>query len=126
MRSLILAFLIAASIYGLSHAEDRFLTVQLTKGPYEVTADETDAYNISNITASQTGLLINYTITVTKDNATLSGVRLDAWFANAAGLYSGVSSLGTGSDDFLRGWQLTLSLLDAQSMPQIWMIFLEI
>jgi len=83
------------------------LTVQLTKGPYEVTADETDAYNISNITDSQTGLPITYLLTVTKDNATLSGVRLDAWFANAEGLYSGVDSLGTGDQDFLRGWQTT-------------------
>jgi len=72
-----------------------------------VTAAETDEYNRSNITETQDGLPIQYVLTVTENNVTLSGVRLDMWFANASGIYSGVSAENTLGEDYLRGWQET-------------------
>jgi len=121
MKPALTTLLIAASIYGifpfhhssqiiylgLYHTADRMLTAQLTVGPYEVTAAETDEYNRSNITESQVGLPVQYVITVTKDDVPVAGVRLDTWFANASGVYSGVSAENTLGEDYLRGWQLT-------------------
>jgi len=46
-------------------------------------------------------------ITVTKDDVPVAGVRLDTWFANASGIYSGVEAENTVDEDYLRGWQLT-------------------
>ena len=83
------------------------MTYEIEVGPYEVTADETAAYEKSNVTETQAGIPILYNITVVLDGASIAGVRLDYWAANAQGLYSGEQAEGTSGTDYMRGWQLT-------------------
>ena len=61
------------------------VTYEIEVGPYEVTADETAAYEKSNVAEDQAGIPITYNITFVQSGAVLAGVRLDNWAANAQG-----------------------------------------
>jgi protocatechuate 3,4-dioxygenase beta subunit len=85
-------------------------TQSLEEGPYYLASTPTR----SDITDGQEGKKITLTFTVL-DTACkpIKGARVDIWYANAQGVYSGVASrgddLGAGanSGNFLRGTQLT-------------------
>ncbi len=68
----------------------------------------------SDVTDSQAGKKITLTFTVVDTTCKpIKGARVDIWYANAQGIYSGVASrgddLGAGvnSGNFLRGTQVT-------------------
>lgn len=85
-------------------------TQSVEEGPYYLTNSPVR----SNITDGQAGKAITLTFTIV-DTACkpIKGARVDIWYANAQGIYSGVASrgddLGAGvnSGNFLRGTQTT-------------------
>jgi protocatechuate 3,4-dioxygenase beta subunit len=88
------------------------LTQSVEEGPYYLSSTPTR----SDITDGQEGKAMTLTFTIV-DTACkpIKGARIDIWYANAQGIYSGVASrgddLGAGvnSGNFLRGTQVTNS-----------------
>lgn len=86
------------------------LTQSVEEGPYYLSSTPTR----SDITDGQEGKSITLAFTVV-DTACkpIKGARVDIWYANAQGNYSGVASrgddlgAGTNSGNFLRGTQVT-------------------
>lgn len=86
------------------------VTQSIEEGPYYLSSTPTR----SNITDGQAGKAITLTFTVL-DTACkpIKGARVDIWYANAQGVYSGVGSIGddlgagVNSGNFLRGTQFT-------------------
>jgi protocatechuate 3,4-dioxygenase beta subunit len=86
------------------------LTQSVEEGPYYLSSTPTR----SDITDGQEGKAMTLTFTIL-DTACkpIKGARIDIWYANAQGIYSGVASrgddLGAGvnSGNFLRGTQVT-------------------
>ena len=87
-----------------------WLTQPVEEGPYYLSSTPTR----SDITDGQEGKAMTLTFTIV-DTACkpIKGARIDIWYANAQGIYSGVASrgddLGAGvnSGNFLRGTQTT-------------------
>ena len=76
-------------------------------GPFEVVADESDAFQASDLVSGQPGVPLRLVVTVAESGAPRAGVRLDYWSADASGLYSDEAQLGTAGQHWLRGWQVT-------------------
>jgi protocatechuate 3,4-dioxygenase beta subunit len=85
------------------------------EGPYFVN-DSASGYLRSNVLSNtdgsnvQSGVPLALTITVldAKNScAPAQAVQVDIWCCNASGVYSGEASLGTASQSWLRGYQLT-------------------
>ena len=87
-------------------------TQAIEEGPYYLS----DTPTRSDVTDGQSGKSMTYSFTVL-DTACkpIKGARIDIWYANAQGIYSGVNSVGddlgagTNSGNFLRGTQFTNS-----------------
>ena len=87
-------------------------TQSIEEGPYYLSSTPTR----SDVTDGQAGKAITLTFTVL-DTAckAIKGARVDIWYADAQGVYSGVGSIGddlgagTNSGNFLRGTQYTNS-----------------
>lgn len=85
-------------------------TQSVEEGPYYLSSTPTR----SDVTDGQEGKAITLSFTVL-DTACkpISGARVDIWYANAQGIYSGVASMGddlgagVNSGNFLRGTQMT-------------------
>ena len=72
--------------------------------------DRVDVVTNIDGTDAQSGvpLSLNIYVVDTENNcAPYSGAQLDVWHCNASGVYSDISSEGTSSDTYLRGYQLT-------------------
>jgi protocatechuate 3,4-dioxygenase beta subunit len=90
-------------------------TPQQTQGPYFVDdmPNRSDIRSDTSDSSVQGGVLLNLTINVydVDDNdgtcTPLKDAQVDIWQANSQGVYSGVTELGTGGKDFLRGYQVT-------------------
>jgi protocatechuate 3,4-dioxygenase beta subunit len=90
-------------------------TLEGEEGPYFV--DDSDSrYNRSNIltnldgSETQTGVAFTLTINVFDSEngcAAMQGVQVDIWHCNASGVYSAEASESTGSESWLRGYQIT-------------------
>lgn len=86
------------------------LTQAIEEGPYYLSSTPTR----SDITDGQAGkaLTLKFTVLDSKCKA-IKNARVDIWYANAQGVYSGVASrgddlgAGTNSGNFLRGTQFT-------------------
>jgi protocatechuate 3,4-dioxygenase beta subunit len=85
-------------------------TQSVEEGPYYLPNSPTR----SDVTDSQAGKKMTLTFTVVDTSCKpIKGARVDIWYANAQGIYSGVASrgddLGAGvnSGNFLRGTQVT-------------------
>lgn len=106
------ALLATLAIAPSSVAASKMCTVtqSVEEGPYYLSSTPTR----SNITDGQVGKAITLTFTVL-DTACkpIKGARVDIWYANAQGVYSGVGSIGddlgagVNSGNFLRGTQFT-------------------
>lgn len=86
------------------------LTQAIEEGPYYLSSTPTR----SNVTDGQAGKAITLKFTVLdKKCKAIKNARVDIWYANAQGVYSGVASrgddlgAGTNSGNFLRGTQFT-------------------
>ena len=86
------------------------LTQSVEEGPYYLSSTPTR----SDVTDGQEGKAITLSFTVLDTSCKpIKGARVDIWYANAQGVYSGVANqgddLGAGvnSGNFLRGTQLT-------------------
>jgi protocatechuate 3,4-dioxygenase beta subunit len=86
------------------------LTQSLEEGPYYLSSTPTR----SDITEGQAGKAVTLSFTIVDTSCKpIKGARIDIWYANAQGIYSGVESrgddLGAGanSGNFLRGTQVT-------------------
>ena len=86
------------------------LTQSVEEGPYYLSSTPTR----SDVTDGQEGKAITLSFTVLDTSCKpIKGARVDIWYANAQGIYSGVANqgddLGAGvnSGNFLRGTQLT-------------------
>ncbi len=86
------------------------LTQAIEEGPYYLSSTPTR----SNVTDGQAGKAITLRFTVLdKKCKAIKNARVDIWYANAQGVYSGVASrgddlgAGTNSGNFLRGTQFT-------------------
>jgi protocatechuate 3,4-dioxygenase beta subunit len=86
------------------------LTQAIEEGPYYLSSTPTR----SNVTDGQAGKSITLKFTVLdKKCKAIKNARVDIWYANAQGVYSGVASrgddlgAGTNSGNFLRGTQFT-------------------
>lgn len=87
-------------------------TQAIEEGPYYLSSSPVR----SNVTDGQAGkaITLNFTIVDTACKP-IKGARIDIWYANAQGIYSGVASrgddlgAGVGSGNFLRGTQTTNS-----------------
>ena len=100
------------AILPVSHAATKScaLTQSIEEGPYYVA----DTPTRSDVTEGQDGkpLTLSFTVLDTKCKP-IKNARVDIWYANASGIYSGVASrgddLGAGvnSGRFLRGTQFT-------------------
>lgn len=84
-------------------------------GPY-FADDSADGFNRSNIVANldgsdvQTGVPLTLAITVLDSEnscAPYVGAQIDIWHCNASGVYSDISSEGTSTQQWLRGYQIT-------------------
>jgi len=94
-------------------------TPQQTEGPYFVEGmpNRSDIRSDVSDDSIREGiplhLILNvYTVNVTSNNNTiscipLSDAKVDIWYANSLGLYSGVQQDGTQEKTFLRGYQIT-------------------
>jgi protocatechuate 3,4-dioxygenase beta subunit len=86
------------------------LTQAIEEGPYYLSSTPTR----SDVTDGQAGkaLTLKFTVLDSKCKA-IKNARVDIWYANAQGVYSGVASrgddlgAGTNSGNFLRGTQFT-------------------
>ncbi len=86
------------------------LTQAIEEGPYYLSSTPTR----SDVTDGQVGkaLTLKFTVLDSKCKA-IKNARVDIWYANAQGVYSGVASrgddlgAGTNSGNFLRGTQFT-------------------
>lgn len=84
-------------------------------GPY-FADDSASGFNRSSIlsnldgTSTQTGIPLTLNVTVVdakKGCVPYSGAQVDIWHCNASGVYSDISSEGTSSDQWLRGYQIS-------------------
>ena len=108
--ALIIIGLLAACISPTSFAASKTCkpTQSIEEGPYYLASTPTR----SDVTDGQAGksITIKFTVRDTKCNP-IKGARVDIWFANANGVYSGVNNqgddlgAGTSSGPFLRGTQ---------------------
>lgn len=88
------------------------LTQAIEEGPYYLS----DTPTRSDVTDGQAGRAMTYSFTVVDSSCKpIKNARVDIWYANAQGIYSGVASqgddlgAGTQSGRFLRGTQYTNS-----------------
>ena len=96
--------------YSATKANQCAPTQAVEQGPYYLSNSPVR----SDVTDKQSGKAMTYTFTVLDTSCKpIKGARIDIWFANAQGVYSGVGNqgddLGAGvnSGNFLRGTQAT-------------------
>jgi protocatechuate 3,4-dioxygenase beta subunit len=108
------ALMSIALVATLPHAEAATkscaTTQAIEEGPYYLSSTPVR----SDVTDGQQGKKMSYSFTILDSTCKpIKGARIDIWFANAQGIYSGVASqgddLGAGvnSGNFLRGTQTT-------------------
>jgi protocatechuate 3,4-dioxygenase beta subunit len=90
-------------------------TLEGEEGPY-FADDSASGYNrsniLSNLDGSNTQPGVPFTLTIyvydSRNGSTaMQGVQVDIWHCNASGVYSAEASESTGSENWLRGYQLT-------------------
>ena len=81
------------------------LAPEQTEGPYYVD----DAAVRRNVTEGRPGVALTLRLTVVNASSCrpIKGAAVEIWHCDAGGIYSGVSSLGTEDERFLRGVQRT-------------------
>ena len=84
---------------------DCVLTPEMTEGPYYVPGDKVRR----NITEGRPGVPLTLRLSVLDVSTCrpIKGAAVDIWHCDAGGLYSEETSLGTGSQRFMRGIQRT-------------------
>lgn len=96
----ILTTLVIAPVAGAA-TKSCAVTQSIEEGPYYLSSTPTR----SDITDGQEGKKITFSFTVLNASCKpIKGARVDIWYANAQGMYSGVDG---NSGNYLRGTQLT-------------------